>query len=125
MNCVNLIGRLTSDPEIKEYGKKGDKKELAKFTLAVQRRGDKDEADFIRCTAFGATAELIGDYLTKGARIGVTGRIQTGKYEDDDGDTRYTTDVIVESVTFADSKKEESSNKSKKSKKKKDEDDDD
>lgn len=111
MNCVQLIGRLTKDPEI--YGKK-DKK-VAKYTLAVDRAytnedGDR-EADFIRCTAFGRTAEFVETYLEKGVKIGVTGRIQTGQYEDEDGNVKYTTDVIVNSHEFCQSKKEEDSRK--------------
>lgn len=109
MNCVQLIGRLTKDPEI--YGKK-DKK-VAKYTLAVDRAytnedGDR-EADFIRCTAFGRTAEFVETYLEKGVKIGITGRIQTGQYEDEDGNMKYTTDVIVNSHEFCQSKKEEDS----------------
>lgn len=107
MNCVQLIGRLTKDPEI--YGNK-DKK-VAKYTLAVDRAyknedGERD-ADFIRCTAFGGAAEFVEIYLEKGVKVGVTGRIQTGKYEDEDGNTKYTTDVIVNSHEFCQSKKDE------------------
>lgn len=109
MNCVQLIGRLTKDPEI--YGKK-DKK-VAKYTLAVDRAYTNEdgnrEADFIRCTVFGKAAEFVETYLSKGVKIGVTGRIQTGQYEDEYGNTIYTTDVIVNSHEFCQSKKEEDS----------------
>lgn len=109
MNCVQLIGRLTKDPEI--YGKK-DKK-VAKYTLAVDRAYTNEdgerEADFIRCIAFGRTAEFVETYLEKGVKIGVTGRIQTGRYEDEDGNMKYTTDVIVNSHEFCQSKKEDDS----------------
>ena len=109
MNCVQLIGRLTKDPEI--YGKK-DKK-VAKYTLAVDRAytnedGDR-EADFIRCTVFGKAAEFVETYLEKGVKIGVTGRIQTGQYEDEDGNVKYATDVIVANHEFCQSKKDEDS----------------
>lgn len=118
MNSINLIGRLTAAPEMSEYGKKGDMKEIAKWTLAVDRMGS-EEADFIRCTAFGKTAEFAGDYLKKGQRVGVSGRVQTGSYEDKDGVKRTSFDVIVERITFADGKAED-----KKSKKRRDDDDD-
>lgn len=106
MNTVNLIGRLCKDPETRKVGK-GDKATvMAVFTLAVDRIGSED-ADFIRCVMFGKTAEFAEQYLKKGIRIGVTGRIQTGSYETEDGDTRYTTDVIAERLTFADGKRED------------------
>ena len=107
MNCVQLIGRLTKDPEI--YGNK-DKK-VAKYTLAVDRAytnedGDR-ETDYIRCTVFGKAAEFVETYLEKGIKIGITGRIQTGQYEDADGNVKYTTDVIVNSHEFCQNKKED------------------
>ena len=120
MNSVNLIGRLTAAPEMSEYGKKGDKKDIAKFTLAVDRVGS-EETDFIRCTAFGKTAEFAGDYLNKGQRVGVSGHIQTGSYEDKDGNKRSSFDVIVDRVTFADGKVED---KKSGKKRRRDEDDD-
>ena len=109
MNLVALIGRLTAEPDIREFeGKKG-KEDLiiASWTLAVDRVGS-EEADFIRCKAFGKTAEFAGDYLAKGQRIGVSGRLQTGSYVDKEDVTRYTTEVIVDRITFADSKKDDS-----------------
>lgn len=105
MNTVNLIGRLTKDPEIVEIdrGKDGVLTK-ATFTLAVDR--GNDEADFIRCVAFGKTAEVIDDYTGKGVRVGVTGHIRTGSYENKDGDTVYTQDIIVDRFDFADSRKD-------------------
>lgn len=101
MNNVNLIGRLTRDADIR-YTSGGIA--IANFSIAVNRRIRKDsneqEADFISCVAFGKTAELIEKYVNKGNRIGVVGRIQTGKYENKDGKTVYTTDVIVENLEF-------------------------
>ena len=101
MNNVSLMGRLTKDPEIRD-GK--NDLTIAKFTLAVDRIGS-EEADFISCTAFGKTAEFMEDHVQKGQRIALTGRIQTGKYDNKDGVTVWTTDVIAERVYFADSKK--------------------
>lgn len=103
MNNVQLMGRLTKDPEIRE-GKEG--LAIAKWTLAVDRIGS-EEADFIYCTAFGKTAEFVEDNIRKGQRIALTGRIQTGRYEGKDGQTIFTFDVIADRVYFADSKKEE------------------
>lgn len=104
MNQVSLIGRMTKDAKITEYGKGKDTGLLARFTLAVDR-GKDDTADFISCVAFGKTAELIDIYLGKGSKIGVSGSIQTGSYETQEGEKRYTTDVIVTRLDFCDSKK--------------------
>ena len=98
MNQVCLIGRLTADPE----GRRAKDMEVCNFTLAIDRPGKDNGADFIRCVAFGKTAEFCEDYFLKGVRAGVTGRIQTGSYEDKDGITRYTTDIIVDRLYFAD-----------------------
>ena len=105
MNQVCLIGRMTKDAQVTEYGKGKDAGLVARFTLAVDRSSKDDTADFISCVAFGKTAELIDTYLVKGSKIGVSGSIQTGKYEDKEGNTRYTTDVIVTRIDFCDSKK--------------------
>ena len=105
MNSVNIIGRLTADPEIRDVERKGKEDlTIASFSIAVDRVGS-EEADFIRCKAFDATAEFAEKYLTKGQRVGISGRLQTGKYDDKEGITRYTSDVIVERITFADGKK--------------------
>lgn len=103
MNKVMLIGRLTGDPAVR-YSQ--DNAPIARYSLAVDRM-KKGEADFINCTAFGKSAEFAEKYLSKGMKIGVTGRIQTGNYKDKDGKTVYTTDVIVETQEFCESKKAE------------------
>ena len=81
---------------------------VAKFSLAVDRRfkreGDEQTADFINCTAFGKTAEFLEKYGLKGTKFIVEGRIQTGNYTNKDGQKVYTTDVVVESIEFAESK---------------------
>ena len=102
MNNVCLIGRLTNDPDIRET--------VTRYTLAVERRYKRDgepTADFIRCVTFGKSAEFAGKWFHKGIKIAVTGRIQTGSYKNRDGGTVYTTDVIVESQEFVESKKKE------------------
>ncbi|WP_019139149.1 MULTISPECIES: single-stranded DNA-binding protein [Peptoniphilus] len=107
MNSVSLIGRLARDPELR-YAQTGTA--MCRFTVAVDRRLSKQKrqeaeaagqptADFISCTAFGAVAELIANYHKKGSQIGIEGRIQTGSYEKD-GRTIYTTDVVVNNMTF-------------------------
>lgn len=100
MNIIILTGRLTRDPELK-FGQSG--KAYSRFTLAVDRPMQKGEADFINCVAFGKTAELIGEYLRKGRKAGVTGRLQMGKYEVN-GEKRTSYDVVVDTIEFLESK---------------------
>lgn len=106
MNNVFLSGRLTADPEVR-YTQ--SQKAVATYTLAVDRRAARNadghtEADFIRCIAWEKRAEFAERYMRKGRKYVVTGRIQTGSHKDKDGKTVYTTDVVVESQEFADSK---------------------
>lgn len=103
MNQVSLLGRLVKDIEI--ITTKNDKI-IGKFTLAVNRKFKKDETDFINCIAFGKTAEIMAQYLSKGSQIAVTGGIQTGSYEAQDGSKRYTTDIIVDSFDFCSNAKQ-------------------
>ncbi len=100
MNLVVLTGRLTRDPELK-FGQSG--KAYSRFSLAVDRPMQKGEADFINCVAFGKTAELIGEYLRKGRKVGVQGRIQMNRYEVN-GEKRTSYDVLVDSIEFLESK---------------------
>lgn len=107
MNKVTLIGRLTKDPEIRYKEVKDEQKAIARFTLAVNRRYNRDgeqQADFISCVAFGKTAEFIEKYFRKGLKIAALGRIRTGSYTNKDGVTISTTDIVVEEVEFAESK---------------------
>ena len=101
MNKVVLVGRLTKYPELRYAAGSGIP--TSKFTVAVNRQGKKDEADFINCVAFNKTAETIAQYLTKGRQIAIAGHIQTGSYLKDDGAKVYTTDVVVETFDFIDS----------------------
>mgnify|MGYP000869942330 FL=1 len=108
MNQVCLVGRLTNDPEIR-YTQGEKPMAVARYTLAVDRIYKKDgesTADFIRCVAFGRNAEFAEKYMSKGRKFGITGSIQTGSYQNKDGQTVYTTDVIVNSQDFCDSKQE-------------------
>jgi single-stranded DNA-binding protein len=106
MNNVVLIGRLTKDPELK-YSQAG--KAYCRFTVAVNRDFNKEEADFINCLAFGKTAETIAEWLGKGRRIALQGRIQTGSYQNSNGDTVYTTEVVANRFEFIDSARSETS----------------
>ena len=107
MNKVILMGRLTRDPEMR-YSSGENQTAIARYTLAVDRRfkrqGDEQTADFINCVVFGRGAEFAENYLRQGTKIAVTGRIQTGSYTNKDGQKVYTTEVMVESQEFAESK---------------------
>lgn len=109
MNKVILMGRLVRDPDVK-YSTGENATAVARYTLAVNRQFKKDEADFIGCVAFGKTAEFAEKYLRRGTKIIITGRIQTGNYTNHDGQKVYTTDVVVESHEFAESKSAGSAN---------------
>lgn len=103
MNKVILMGRLTRDPEVRTTGNTT----VARYSIAVDRRFKNDNeptADFINLVAFGKSAEFAEKYFKKGTKILVTGRIQTGSYKNKDGQTVYTTDVVVEEQEFAESK---------------------
>ena len=108
MNKVFLIGRTTKDIELRYTS---SNKALTYFTLAVNRL-KSDGADFIRCIAWEKTAELLEKYVKKGNRISVIGHIQTSTFEKD-GEKKYNTDVVVETIEFLESKpKEETANTS-------------
>lgn len=105
MNKVILAGRLTADPDVNYSNKDGEQLCIAAYTLAIDRKGKKNEADFVRCKAFGKAGEFAEKYLHKGIKMMITGRIQTGSYENKEGKKVYTTDVIVEEHEFCESKK--------------------
>ena len=106
MNRVILIGRLTRDPEIR-YTQSG--KAFCRFTVdrrfsrTAQQEGQQT-ADFIPVTCWEKLAEICGNNLTKGRRIGVEGRIQVRSYDGSDGQRKYATDVVADNVEFLDSK---------------------
>lgn len=112
MNNVNLIGRLARDPEIR-YSQVGDSQEqfaVARYTLAVNRR-TKDAkgnqlADFISCTALGKNGEFAEKYLKKGTKVAIQGEIRTGSYQNKEGKTVYTTEVVVHQHEFCEKKPE-------------------
>lgn len=111
MNNVVLMGRLTKDVELR-YNQ--SQMAIGRFTVAVNRRLTKEKrqeaeannqptADFISCVIFGKQAEVLAQYVSKGMRVLVNGRIQTGSYDNKEGQKVYTTEVIVEQFEFIDS----------------------
>lgn len=100
MNKVILMGRLVRDPDVRQ----AQETAVAKFTLAVDRV-KKGEADFISCTAFGKSAEFVERYLSKGTKIAIEGRWQTGSYTNKEGQKVYTNECIIDRMEFAESKK--------------------
>ena len=112
MNKVILHGRCAKDPEAKTTQ---SGQTFTRLTIAVDRytkTGEERKADFIGCTAWGKTAQLLAKYFSKGREILCEGRIQTGSYKGQDGKTVYTTDVVIDSIEFCGSatsaKKEQS-----------------
>lgn len=106
MNKVELIGRICADPEIR-YSQGENATCIARYRLAVNRRFKREgeqEADFINCVAFGKSGKFAEKYFSKGMKVAVIGRIQTGSYKDKDGKTVYTTDIVVEEQEFCESK---------------------
>lgn len=104
MNSVELIGRLTRDPEVRYTS--GSQTAVATFTIAIDRPqrqdGGEKQADFPRITVFGRQAETCEKYLKKGRMVAIQGRLQTGSYQNKNGDTVYTTDVVANRVEFID-----------------------
>ena len=112
MNNVNLIGRLTKEPELR-YLQLGNSGAVVRFTIAVDKQLSREKkaemesrnqptADFINIVAWGKTAENVAKFTQKGKRVAITGRIQTGSYQGQDGSKRYTTDVVASNVEFID-----------------------
>lgn len=103
MNNVNIMGRLTRDPEVKyTYSQMA----ICRFSIAIDRGRDKNGndrgADFPNCVAFDRTAENIGRLFSKGRKIAISGHLQTGSYTDKSGVKHYTTDIIVDRFYFCD-----------------------
>ncbi len=107
MNKVMLMGRLTRDPEI-NYSNSAEPLAICRYSLAVNKRFKRDgepDADFINCVAFGKTGEFAEKYFTKGQMVSVVGRLQVRNWEDQNGQKRTSTDVVVEEQFFAESRK--------------------
>lgn len=107
INRVVLVGRITKDPEQKRTQ---NNTPVVSFTLAVDSRFTNDsgekKADFIQCVTWNKSAEFMSNYVRKGAMLGVDGRIQTRTYETNNGETRYVTEVVCDSVQLLESKRD-------------------
>ena len=105
-NKVILGGRLTADPELKQTP---NGVAVVSFSVAVNRRfqsGGQQQTDFFNVTAWRATAEFVSRYFRKGSSICVVGTIQNNKWTDQQGATRYRTDIVADEVMFVDSRSE-------------------
>ena len=100
MNSINLIGRLTANPELK-YSKTG--KPFCNFSIAVNY--NKDETDFINCSTFDIIAENVAKYTSKGRNLGVSGTLRQGKYVKDNKEYKYHY-VLVAKITLLDKAEE-------------------
>ena len=111
MNKVILIGRLTRNPELRYTGSNTP---VATFSLAVNRpftnQNGEREADFINCVVWRKLAETAKNYLSQGSQVAVEGRIQTRKYQNDKGENKYITEILVENVEFLESKSKRKEN---------------
>lgn len=107
MNTIVLLGRTTSDIELKQT-QAG--KSVATFSLAVKRPFTKDVTDFFNITVWDKQAELVSKYVGKGDQICIRGYLQNRTWEDSNGNKRYATDVIAQEITFCESKKDSESN---------------
>ncbi len=106
LNKVMLIGRITSDLEVKKMWNSWNS--VLNFSLATNRSyksktGEKiEETEFTRCVVFGKLADVMWQYLSKWRKIFVEGRLRTKQWEDQSGNKRYTTEVIVSEMNFCD-----------------------
>lgn len=105
MNRVILLGRLSRDPEVRVT--QDGQTTIAKFGIAVDRRGKEDKADFFNVTAFNKTAQFAEKYLKKGTKIAIAGRIQQDEYTNKDGQKVTNVIIIADEVEFCESKKAE------------------
>jgi len=106
MNKAIIMGRLTKDPEIR-YSQSNEPLCIARYTLAVNRRFKREgepDADFIPCVAFGRAGEFAERYFKKGMLVCVSGRIQVRSWEDNSGQKRWSTEIVLEEQDFAESK---------------------
>ena len=106
LNSVSLTGRLTADPELKEFG---EGKQVANFSLAVNeyKKGDGDAVSFVPVTVWNKTAEVAKNFLSKGSQVAIKGRLQQQRWEQD-GQKRSKIQIVCESLTLLGGKKQES-----------------
>lgn len=109
LNRVVLIGRLTKNPEIKNFEESG--KVVTKFILAVERtyknKNGEREVDFIPVSFWGKRAEILNEHLVKGRLLSITGRLQTRSYDDAEGKRKFIAEVMADEFQFIDSKKKD------------------
>lgn len=107
LNCAVIMGRLTADPELRQTPSGVS---VTRITVAVDRsyvrQGEERQADFIDVVAWRQTAEFVSKYFNKGSMIAVQGAIQTGSYEDKNGNKRRTFEIVADNVSFCGSKSE-------------------
>lgn len=98
LNQCNFIGNLAADPEMR---KTNNGVGIANFSIGVsEKRKDSEHTEWVRCVAFDKTADIAGRYLTKGKQVHITGRMQTRKWQDKDGNDKYSTEIIVDRLTM-------------------------
>ena len=99
MNSVIMIGRLTKDPELRFIA--GSGKAVCNFSIAVNREFSKEkEADFFRVVVWGKQAENAANYLAKGRLVGIKGSLLSRSYDDKNGNKKYITEIVANSVEF-------------------------
>ena len=102
-NCM-FIGRLGRDPETR-YTQSG--KAVASFSLACsEKRGGEESTEWVNVVAWEKLAEIAGQYLTKGSLVFISGRMQTRKWQDKEGGTRYTTEIVAREMKMLDGKED-------------------
>ena len=106
MNSVSLIGNLATDVDLKDVG---PEKKVATFLLAVDRPGRDAGADFVSVSTWDRQAEVCGEYLAKGSRVGVDGRLRSRSWEDAEGKRRSAIEIVANRVEFLDSRSREES----------------
>lgn len=97
MNKLIIIGNLTADPESRTTQ---SGKQVCSFTVAVARKGNKEQTDFFRVSAWGETGNVCARYLSKGKKVAVTGQVSASAYQTKSGETRANLDVFAEDVEF-------------------------
>ena len=113
LNQAMLIGNLGADPEQRQAG---NGNAITNFSIATSSRWKgtdgqvQEETEWHRIVTFGRLAEICGQYLTKGSKVYIEGRLQTNKWEDKDGNTRYTTQIVAREMKMLDSRSANNSN---------------
>jgi single-strand DNA-binding protein len=106
VNSVSLIGNLATDVDLKDVG---PEKKVATFLLAVDRPGRDAGADFVSVSTWDRQAEVCGEYLAKGSRVGVDGRLRSRSWEDAEGKRRSAIEIVANRIEFLDSRSRDES----------------